>query len=380
MKKLLFPVLLFLSLACSLIGAPIPSPTEGTVGGGETPTETAASPVGATQPQVPTETAGVTPAGQPTRPLPPKGGKPSMTGQPPAGSPCGNGVCEGPENPQKCPADCGTGGSPVAPQNAGTGQKYTVTNPASGASLAVFVNAPANTSSPSPALILVPGGSGSSASFRKPNGEFYAFPQAGYAVIVFDPDGRGQSTGKEDYNGFIQQDGLAAVIEFAATLPGVDAARIGLISYSYGITMASGALARHPDLPVKFLIDWEGPANRDDTGGCDAGSLGHLQDVASCTDEAFWAQREASTFIAQIRVPYQRIQSQKDHVQPDNIHAILMVNNAVAGGVPWVRLNDLPPNQTYDPANPPAMLSEEESNVLPALVLKYLRQMFEMLN
>ena len=95
--------------------------------------------------------------------------------------------------------------------------------------------------------------------------------------------------------------------------------------------------------------------------------------MASCTDEAFWAQREASTFIAQIRVSYQRIQSEKDHVQPDNTHAILMVNNAVNGGVPWVRLNDLPPNQTYDPANPLAMLSEQESRLLTALVLKYVR-------
>lgn len=381
MKKLLFPVLLFLSLACSLIGAPLPSPTEGAAGGGETPTETAAPPVGATQAQVTTETAGVTPAGQQTRPVPPKGKKPPKTGQPQAASPCGNGVCEGPENPQKCPADCGTGGSPVAPQNAGTGQKYTVTNPSSGASLAVYVNLPAAAAAlPVPVLVLVPGGSGASSSFRKPNSEFEAFAQAGYAVIVFDPDGRGQSTGTEDYNGFIQQDGLAEVIRFAANLPGVDPSRIGLVTYSYGITMGAGALARHPDLPVKFLIDWEGPANRDDTGGCDAGSLGHLQNVASCTDEAFWAQREASTFIAQIRVPYQRIQSQKDHVQPDNAHALLMVNNAVNGGVPWVRLNDLPPNQTYDPANPPAMLSEDESNVLTALVLKYVRQMFEMAN
>jgi hypothetical protein len=135
-------------------------------------------------------------------------------------------------------------------------------------------------------------------------------------------------------------------------------------------------LARYPELPVKFLVDWEGPANRDDTGGCDGAGLGHLKQVASCTDEAFWAQREASTFIGQIRVPYQRIQSEKDHVQPDNAHAILMMNNAVAGGVPWVRLNDLTPNQTYETANPPAMLPESQSRSLPQLTLKYLEAMF----
>jgi pimeloyl-ACP methyl ester carboxylesterase len=292
----------------------------------------------------------------------------------PARGSCGDGRCEGPENPRNCPSDCSATAAAITPTGSGGVQQYTVTNPASGASLAVYVNTP-TVSSPAPALILVPGGSGGSSSFRKPDGEFYAFAQAGYVVIVFDPDGRGKSTGREDYNGFMQQDGLAAVIEFAAKLPQVDPARIGLISYSYGVTMASGVLARHPDLPVKFLIDWEGPANRDDTGGCDGAGLGHLTQVASCTDEAFWSQREASTFIGQIRVPYQRIQSEKDHVQPDNAHAILMVNNAVHGGVPWVRLNDLPPNQTYDPANPPAMLAEEDSLVLPALVLKYVKQM-----
>lgn len=148
--------------------------------------------------------------------------------------------------------------------------------------------------------------------------------------------------------------------------------------FAVGITMGAGALARHPDLPVAFLLDWEGPANRNDIGGCDSSGMGHLQQVASCSDETFWAQREASTFIGQIRVPYQRIQSAQDHVQPDNTHAILMVNNAVNGGVPWVRLNDLPPNQTYAPANPPAMLTEEQACLLPALMLQTIAELFDL--
>jgi len=358
MKKLLLPLLLFFSLACSLTGTPTPSATT-------PPAETAAPP------QVPTETATATPAGNPLFPPPTVPSQPPTPGR--AGSPCGNGVCEGPENAQNCPADCAR---TPGPSPTGRRERYTVTNPTSGASLVVYVNTPANASSPSPALVLVPGGSGGSSSFRRPNAEFDAFAQAGYVVVVFDPDGRGQSTGTEDYNGFIQQDGLAEVIRFAANLPGVDPSRIGLVTYSYGITMGAGALARHPDLPVAFLIDWEGPANRNDTGGCDSGGMGHLQDVASCTDEAFWAQREASTFIAQIRVPYQRIQSEIDHVQPDNAHAILMVNNAVSGGVPWVRLNDYPPNQTYDPNAPPAMFPEQMDRQLAQTVIRYAEELF----
>jgi pimeloyl-ACP methyl ester carboxylesterase len=340
--KRLFSILILLvfSLSCSLTGAARPT-TEPTV-------ETAA---------VPSST--------------PESGQAPSQGK--ADSPCGNGVCEGPENAQNCPADCS-----LTPKGGGENGEYRVTNPSSGVSLAVYVSKPADAGDALlPTVVLVPGGSGDSAKFRAPQGEANVLAQAGYLVVVFDADGRGQSAGQEDYNGFVHQDGLAEVIRFAATLPGVDPSNIGLVTYSYGITMGSGALARHPELPVKFLIDWEGPANRDDTGGCAGAGLGHLQQVASCTDEAFWAQREASTFIGQIRVPYQRIQSEKDHVQPDNAHAILMVDNAVAGGVPWVRLNDLTPNQTYEAANPPAMLPESQSRSLPHLTLEYLETMFE---
>ncbi len=292
------------------------------------------------------------------------------------GRPCDDGGCQGPENTQNCPADCAPTPDPTS---VGEGEPYTVINTTSGAALTVYVTRPPQSgNAPLPALVLVPGGSGDSRSFRKPRGEAQAFAQAGYVVVVFDPDGRGQSGGREDYNGFIHQDGLAEVIRFTATLPGVDASRIGLVTYSYGITMGAGALARHPDLPVAFLLDWEGPANRNDTGGCDSTGMGHLQQVASCSDEAFWAQREASTFVGQIRVPYQRIQSEQDHVQPDSTHAILMVNNAVSGGVLWVRLNDLPPNQTYDPANPPAMLTEEQERLLPKLMSQYIAELFNL--
>ncbi|MFZ5821059.1 MAG: alpha/beta hydrolase family protein [Chloroflexota bacterium] len=340
----LVSILVLLSLACSLTGSLLPTP--------ESSVETGAGPS-----STPEAEAGVL-AGQPTRPVPPASGQATPSGK--AGSPCGDGVCEGPENAQNCPADCSL---TPDPSPTGRGKQHTVTNPSSGAALYVGVFFPDSWDGQSnlPALVLVPGGSGNSGGFLKqtPAGSTVdAVNQAGYVAVVFDPDGRGQSGGTEDYNGFIHQDGLAEVIRLAATLPGVDPARIGLVTYSYGITMGAGALARHPDLPVKFLIDWEGPADRDDTGGCDDAGLGHLKQVASCTDEAFWAQREASAFISQIRVPYQRIQSEKDHVQPDNAHAILMVNNAVNGEVPWVRLNDETPNQTYDPANPPAMLPD----------------------
>ena len=65
--------------------------------------------------------------------------------------------------------------------------------------------------------------------------------------------------------------------------------------------------------------------------------------------------REALTFIADLQIPYQRLQTEKDHVQPTNNHAIDIVNAAVAGDVPWARLNDYPANESYNLENQPAM-------------------------
>lgn len=265
---------------------------------------------------------------------------------------------------------------------AGQDTTFNVTNPSSGAALYMAIYYPENWDGQTklPALVLVPGGSGDSSGFVKQNPAGASMVsninEAGFAAIIFDPDGRGKSKGTEDYDGFIQQDGLAEVIRKAAALPGVDSSQIGLVTFSFGITMGSGALARHPDLPVKFLIDWEGPASRDDTGGCDSAGIGHLNKVATCTDEPFWAEREASTFISQVRVPYQRIQSEKDHVQPDYAHTVLMINNAVQGGVPWVRLNDEAPNQTYNLDSLPRMLPENMDKRRDQLIVKYAQELF----
>lgn len=228
-----------------------------------------------------------------------------------------------------------------------------------------------------PVLVLVPGGSGDSTDFLgPPRYTASKLANAGYLVIVFDPQGRGKSGGQEDYNGIIHQDGLADVVRFGSGLPEAKDGLVGLVSFSYGVTMASGSLARHPDLPVAFLIDWEGPADRNDTGGCNDDHTGHLQEVAVCSDEAFWEVHEALTFIARIDVPYQRLQSKTDHAQPDNDHAVAMIHAAIAGGVPWVRLNDLPANLTFDIENQPPMLPDSSDRDLAALLIPYLADLF----
>lgn len=302
---------------------------------------------------------------------------------------CGDDICDGPENSANCPQDCpvSTGQASVPPPTAPTFEPgpeedtYWVTNPTSGARLFVKIIHPADWAGESlPALVLIPGGTGDSSDFLDSARRTQPIADGGFALVVFDPDGRGHSEGVEDQNGTIHQDGLAAIIRFAANLPEVDETRIGVVSWSYGITMASGTLARHSDLPVRFLIDWEGPADRNDTGGCDERRTGHLQGHP-CDDEDFWRQREASTFALDLQVPYQRLQSEEDHAQPDNEHALLMIANATAeqygghGKAPWTRLNDLSPNTVYAAGSPPPMIPEGQDRRVELLIVGYAKQL-----
>jgi len=263
-----------------------------------------------------------------------------------------------------------------SPQPADAPNTYWVTNPMSEARLYVRVLSPKNAPGKSPTLVLVPGGVGSSAMFTERVNRAQTFADAGFVVVVFDPDGRGKSSGVENFGGRAHQDGLSAIIRFVATLDPVDAKKIGLVTYSYGITMASGALARHTTLPIKFLMDWEGPSDRNETTlGCRGANTTGIA-WQPCDDEGFWREREAVNFIGKVRVAYQRIQSEKDHTRPDNSHALALVNAAVQAQLPFVRLNDDAPNQRYDPAAPPAMLPEDQDRKLDARILQYAAELF----
>jgi pimeloyl-ACP methyl ester carboxylesterase len=300
-----------------------------------------------------------------------------------SGHPCGDNICDAREqaDPSLCPQDCTTPSDAAEESNQSPFpiveadfQVHRITNPTSDAELYVEIVRPRHwDGQPLPTLVFVPGGTGSSADFKRSTPKLLQLADAGYTIVLFDPDGRGQSTGIEDLDGTIHQDGLAAVIEFAASLHEVDTDAIGLATFSYGITMGSGTLARYPDLPVRFLIDWEGPADRyDTTFEC---TPNPRIDWADCDDEDFWSQREALTFIAEVAVPYQRLQSAEDHVQPDVSHAINMVNAAAQGAAPWTRLNDLPPDQLYDPASPPMMTDKIDQHLM-TLIREYAADMF----
>ncbi|MBW2699268.1 MAG: hypothetical protein JRF33_00485 [Deltaproteobacteria bacterium] len=246
-----------------------------------------------------------------------------------------------------------------------TSVEFLVTNPTSGVDwwAKAFYPSDAGSAKRYPTMVKVPGGSGAgSASEDSPDLDRRPDLQAaeGYVVVIFDADGRGNTAGTEDYCGHIHQDGLAVLIETVASWDVVDVDRLALFTSSYGITMGSGVLARYPELPVLFLLDWEGPANRMDTGHCDADNTGHI--THDCDDDLWWSEREAAVFMTQVAVPYLRMQEVQDHAQPDNLHAILMVNNAThtshgGGGLsPWTCVNGPevnPINTTYSETEPP---------------------------
>ncbi|MFH1089874.1 MAG: hypothetical protein V1716_05645 [Candidatus Uhrbacteria bacterium] len=260
----------------------------------------------------------------------------------------------------------------------GSGEnEFWVTNPTTKAKLYVKVFYPTNFENDTVnALVFVPGGTGDSNTFTGKKG-LNVITESGLIAVVFDPDGRGKSEGEENQDGYNHQDGLATIIKFVANeLPDAKVEKIGVASYSFGLVMASGALSRYPELPVSFLVDWEGPIDRNDFAGCDADLTGHLKGQVACDDEEFMAEREAINFVPKLKIPYQRLESETDHAQPDVLSAIRIVNDAVSGDVPWVRLNDYTVNQTFSEASPPEMLSNDLDKKTMDTFLEYAKELF----
>lgn len=214
--------------------------------------------------------------------------------------------------------------------------EHWVTNPDTGNDQYVRAFVPDGTGT-FPVIVLVPGGVSWSQLFIDHH-DAENLEALGYLTVIYDPEGRGSSEGTEDSGGLIHQAGLAEIVRWASARPEADSTRVAIVSNSFGVTHAAGALVNHPDLDVDVLVDWEGPADRDDTGGCDGTSGGHLAGN-DCEDETFWSEREAVTFVGQITEHYVRLQSRTDHVQADNDHALAMVNAAVNGPAASVHLN-----------------------------------------
>ncbi len=247
-----------------------------------------------------------------------------------------------------------------------TVEELRVYNPASGCSLYVHIHRPAWASAdhPVPGVVLVPDGA-------EPGTVFDSLEIAdriaddGFAVLHFDAEGRGRTPGtREDWCGTSSQDGMHQCLVTLAARPWVDTDRLGVFSFGYGITMATGTIARHPEPRVKFLLDFEGPADRYDASSDSGGVVPFPPD-----SNDFWQEREAAGYIRSIDVAYLRMQTQFDTSgsRPKNEHAIALVDSATStahggsGNCRWTRVNDSvmnPANRVYTVSDPPEWIPE----------------------
>jgi hypothetical protein len=261
-----------------------------------------------------------------------------------------------------------------------------VVNPSSGCSLYVHIHRPAYAGPGNrvPGVVFVPGGIGFGSS-QDTTGLADDIASDGFAFLHFDPDGRGLSgTYPENYDGYVHQDGLHACLSLLASRNYVDTSRLGIYSRGYGITMGSGAIARYPEPRVKFLVDFEGPADRSQTCQDSGGFV-----PVPADSEPFWQEREAARFMKQVPAAYLRMQTEVDHNPTigDNRNCIALIQSATsvafggAGISTWTRVNDStmnPANRVYTPSDPPVWIPEVQTAQNSARVLLYLHELADM--
>jgi len=267
-----------------------------------------------------------------------------------------------------------------------TSQEITVINPSSNARLWAKVYRPDRPGefAKYPAVLYIPGalGFGSNPIVGQ---AAMTIAADGFVVAVFDPDGRGKSGGKEDWNGLIQQDGLRSLTKSVAGMKFVEKNNIGIVSLSYGVALAAGVMGRYPADPVvKYLIDVEGPSDRFSITLNDSHVALSAFDNHGTAETKWWKDREPVRRISRMNAMYLRIQNERDHTQPENNHAIELVNAATnlkyggQGISPWTRVNgpENAANKVYSRNNLPTWLPGKGMPA-PAVILHYIREMSE---
>ncbi len=227
----------------------------------------------------------------------------------------------------------------------------------------------------------------------------------GFVAVHFNAEGRvsqnpadKKSEGVEDYNGKIHQDDMKAVIDYVLQQPNIQTDNIGIYTQSYGITMGAGCVGRYPQLPVKWLLDLEGPSDsrvtcfdyfNDSIKTAQAYQLlGHYSRAKdpSPANNAWWDEREAIRFIDKFKGYYLRMQTEVDHAQPQGFydHAYDMIRAATAkkyggnGNCFWTRVNgsENQTNTIWSASNKPQFVSEQTDERLQAI--QYIKELAAM--
>ena len=260
-----------------------------------------------------------------------------------------------------------------------------VANPSTGSMWDISVFEPANSELDLPGVILVPGGTSDKSKFltkASPEVDYSTaelFASEGFITLIFSAEGRGESEGEEDYNGHIDQDGLYELYKFLKNHKKIDENEIGIVSYSYGVAMASGMLGRY-EAPLKYYIEFEGPVDKYYvTFDCldralDKEGEGAVKSGITCDDDDYWAEREALNFVPNFKVEhFIVVQKEKDHVQPTHNHS-LDINNLAVEHLDWVRVNgsenEINQNYTYDQF--PLIENKAEVN---ELIISYIKEL-----
>ena len=191
-------------------------------------------------------------------------------------------------------------------------------------------------SGPWPGVLLVPGGLDGARSLESPRCVLPAqrLARAGFSVGVFTPSGREGCSGSADCNGPLHQEECGAALQALVKHPLVRSGPVSILTLSFGLVMALGALRRRSDLSgsVGLLVDWEGPGSR---RWFEAARIGW-----DPGDDAFWEPREGIRLVEGLSVPYHRFQSCWDHVHgPDTEIGWEMVQAAARAATATVSLN-----------------------------------------
>lgn len=230
-----------------------------------------------------------------------------------------------------------------------------------------------------PAVVLVPGRDKDSSVFDSLLYPLNASEVAslGARVFTFDPTGRGRSWGHDDFCGSEGQDSLRAVLDYVHSRRDVRQDKVGVVSFSLGLSLAAPVLASHGDrLRTAFLLDWEGPANRDAI--LRSGPIPPAARAALARDpEIFWAHREPMSAMDDLPCPYIRVQAREDHALGSRgaRGAVELVKEAAQGRAPETLLNDNPADSSWRPDQIEELRwAPSDPSALNELLLRVIRQ------